>query len=104
MRPIPILAFYRVADTGEADMKLSRIAGCLDCAQAQNQKHWPGFHAKCRGCQVRALAHGPSYHASMQADALMPGYRNALRAMFGDDWRRAHEEVKAEYQRMKEME
>lgn len=76
---------------------------CIDCNNATTIKHWPGYHAECHGCKVRALAHGPSYHASMLANSITPGYRNALRAMFGEDWRAAHEEVKAEHQRLKEM-
>jgi hypothetical protein len=30
-------------------------------------------------------------------------YRNALRATFGEAWREAHEEVKAEHERLKGM-
>lgn len=76
---------------------------CKDCTQAQAAKHWPIFQADCHGCQVRALASGPAYHTAMAANAMTPSYRSALQSLFGDGWRAAHEEVKAEHARIKGM-
>lgn len=76
---------------------------CTDCAQAQTIKHWGGYHANCRGCKVRALAHSPSHFESRQANAMTASYRNALRAAFGEGWREAHDEIKAEHERLKGM-
>lgn len=74
---------------------------CPDCTHAQAIKHWGGYHANCHGCQVRSLASGPAYHTAMAANAMTPGYRSALQSLFGEGWRAAHEEVKAEYERLK---
>ncbi len=74
---------------------------CTDCQEAQTDKHWPIFQADCRGCKVRALAGGPAYHTAMAANALTPNYRSALQLAFGEDWKSGHEEVKAEYERLK---
>ena len=76
---------------------------CPDCHRAQTIKHWPIFQAQCRGCKVRALATGPEHFHAMQAKAITPSYRAALQAVFGEDWRAGHEEVKAEHQRIKGM-
>lgn len=76
---------------------------CHHCQQAQAVKHWGGYQADCHGCKVRSIAAGPAYHTAMQASALTPGYRSALQQLFGEGWRAAHEEVKAEHQRLKGM-
>ena len=76
---------------------------CPDCEKAQTVRHWSGFHGGCRGCQVRALASGPTYHDAMRANALTPRYRTALQNLFGEDWRQVHEDVKAEAVRLKKM-
>lgn len=76
---------------------------CHHCQQAQTIKHWGGFQANCRGCKVRAIATGPAHHSAMQANAMTPGYRSALQHAFGEDWKQAHEEVKAEHLRIKGM-
>lgn len=76
---------------------------CPDCQKAQTIKHWGGYHANCHGCKVRSLACGPAYFTAMQANAMTPGYRSALQVMFGENWKQAHEEVKAEHQRLQGM-
>lgn len=76
---------------------------CPDCQQAQRDKHWPIYQADCHGCQVRSLASGPAYHTAMAANTLTPGYRSALQNLFGEGWKAAHEEVKAEHERLKAM-
>lgn len=76
---------------------------CQDCTQAQTDKHWPIYQADCRGCKVRSLAYGPAYFTAMQANAMTPGYRSALQSLFGEDWKKAHEEVKTEFERQRGM-
>lgn len=46
---------------------------------------------------------GPAYHTAMAANAMTPGYRSALQSLFGQGWRAAHDEVKAEHERLKAM-
>lgn len=76
---------------------------CPDCQKAQTVRHWGGYQANCRGCKVRSLASGAAYFTAMEANAMTPNYRSALQNAFGQDWRAAHEEVKAEHERLKKM-
>lgn len=76
---------------------------CANCTQALTKAHWPGFTADCRGCQLRALASSPTFFAATQAGAMTAAYRSALQALFGEDWRRAHDEVKAEHARLQAL-
>jgi len=47
------------------------------------------------------LAHSPHFYESSQSNTLTPSYRNALRAVFGEDWRKGHELVKQWSKRLK---
>jgi hypothetical protein len=76
---------------------------CDNCKQAQAVKHWAMFQADCHGCKVRAVAVSPAFFEAIQANALTTRYRSELQANFGQHWRNAHEQVKAEFKRMKEM-
>ena len=76
---------------------------CEHCTEAQTDANWPGYQARCRGCQVRALANGPAFFESAQAQRITPAYRAALEKLFGGDWRASHREVRAEYERLKAM-
>lgn len=76
---------------------------CPYCESAKTIKHYALFQADCHGCKVRALAGSPTFFESIQANALTPRYRSELQANFGEHWRAAHEQVKAEMKRMKEM-
>lgn len=76
---------------------------CTNCEQARTTKHWAVFQADCHGCKVRALAGSTAFFEAIQANALTPRYRSELQANFGQHWRNAHEQVKAELKRMKEM-
>ena len=37
---------------------------CEHCTEAQTDANWPGYQARCRGCEVRALANGPAFFES----------------------------------------
>lgn len=76
---------------------------CSDCKQALIVKHWSGYHANCRGCKVRSVASGPAFFTSIQANAITPAYRGILRQLFGEGWPAAHDDVKAEHQRIASM-
>lgn len=73
---------------------------CDYCTKAKEEADWPLFRAQCRGCAVRSLASGPAFHQSGLDGSLAAPYRKALGAIFGDDWRKGHELVKAEYARI----
>jgi len=77
---------------------------CPDCEAAQTASHHGGYHANCQGCQVRALATGPGFWESSRAGTMTPGYRKALETTFGDDWKSSHAQVKAEGERLKNLE
>lgn len=62
---------------------------------------FPMYRAQCRMCAVSSLAAGPMFHQAGVDGSLSASYRKALAGIFGDDWRRGHEMVKAEAQRVK---
>lgn len=77
---------------------------CPDCTQAATSSTWPGYHANCHGCKVRALANGPQFWRSMTDGQQTPGYRTALVTAFGEGGaREGHQSVKAEYARLKTL-
>lgn len=76
---------------------------CQNCAAARTNPHWAGYCADCRGCSVRALASGTVFFGAARAGQITPGYRTALQAVLGSDWKAAHEEVKAEYDRLQSL-
>lgn len=55
---------------------------------------WPGFNHECQECSARSLAHGPQFFESALMQTLTANYRNALRTVFGDEWRAGHDSVK----------
>lgn len=77
-------------------------AACSYCRAAQIKPDYPMYRNGCPGCGVRAIAQGPQFHASGVDGTLSSAYRKALAGIFGDDWRRGHEMVKAEHQRIKD--
>lgn len=76
---------------------------CPNCAAARTDPHWPGYQAGCRPCRVRALASGPTFFQAAQAGRQTPAYRAALQSLLGEDWKAAHEEVKAEHLRVQKL-
>ena len=77
---------------------------CPDCTKAATNAIWPGYHANCHGCKVRALANGPQFWRSMQSRVLTPKYQEQLAEAFGAAGAEAaHAEVKAEYARLKAL-
>jgi hypothetical protein len=62
---------------------------------------FPMYRAQCRSCAVAAIASGPDFHASGVDGSLSAGYRKALSALFGDQWRLGHELVKEQNARLK---
>ena len=76
---------------------------CEHCASAQKDADWAGYQARCRGCQVRALANGPAFFESAQAQRITPAYRAALEKLLGPDWQASHREVRAEFDRLQTM-
>lgn len=76
---------------------------CPDCTKAQASAVWCGYDSHCHGCQVRALASGLDFFHSRTGGGITPGYRAALRTLFGDGAKQGHEQVKAEYRRISEL-
>lgn len=76
---------------------------CHNSTKAREVKHWAIYQANCRGCKVRAVASGPSLFDALKSNTLTPRYRDELQANFGQNWKAAHEEVKAEHKRLAEM-
>lgn len=62
---------------------------------------FPMYRAQCKACAVASLAAGPDFwRAGLDGGDAKP-YRLQLARLFGDDWRRGHELVKAEAERIK---
>lgn len=78
---------------------------CTSCQAAQTKPHSPLYHAHCRGCNVRALAQGPQFWRSVQAGEKTPAYERELEAAFGPEGAgQGHEDVKAEFKRLRALE
>lgn len=77
--------------------------GCHYCAMARERWDWPMYFSACRGCAIRGLANSLEFFNSRKAGRMLPAYQQSLRANFGDAWQTAHEEVKAEYDRVQAL-
>jgi len=77
------------------------LVNCEPCTLAQDNPRTGIFQSGCLECQARMLAHSPHFYESSQSNTLTPSYRNALRAVFGEDWRKGHELVKQWSKRLK---
>lgn len=76
---------------------------CANCEAAHRGANWPGYHAGCRSCTVRALANGPQFFGAARAGQITPAYQAALLTLLGKDWKAGHEEVKAEHHRLQAL-
>lgn len=76
---------------------------CPACEHAKSSADSPFYQAKCRGCNIRGLAISIGFHQSQKAGTLDNSYRQGLMALFGDDWRRGHDDVKAEAARIRAL-
>lgn len=68
---------------------------CSACDIAQVNIRTGRFNADCKPCAARSLAQSPLFADAMEADAITPLYRDALRFFLGDDdVSAAHAQVK----------
>jgi len=70
-------------------------AECWECGQAQADPHYAMYRAGCAECGARMLAIGAEHAQAMSAAQFTPAYAAALKAVFGADWMRGHERVRA---------
>lgn len=73
---------------------------CWGCTEFE-AGHTGSYSAGCRECGARALAQSHEHFESAQAGAMTPRYRSALQRVFGAEWKRGHERVKAWSERLK---
>ena len=78
-------------------------AGCHYCGMAKTRADWPMYFSTCKGCRIRMLAGGIAFFNSRKEGRLLPMYQQTLQETFGDGWRAAHDEVKAEYERIQKL-
>lgn len=71
------------------------MSTCTACTEARANAWSGAYRADCLECSARALSHSPTHFAAAQAGAITPAYRDALQAVFGDDWKAGHERAKA---------
>jgi hypothetical protein len=67
---------------------------CPSCEAATQNPASGLLNAGCSSCDARSLAKSPAWSEARAANAMTPGYRNALRTVFGEHWRDGHEQVK----------
>ena len=67
---------------------------CEACQAAIDNPASGRVNTACPDCKARSLAKSPTWADARAANAMTPGYRSALRAVFGKDWREGHEKVK----------
>ena len=68
---------------------------CPACTEATTNPWCGAYRADCLECSARALSHSPAHHDAATAGAITPRYRDALQVVFGSEWKRGHERVKA---------
>ena len=73
---------------------------CPSCAEAEVNPLSGMYRNGCTGCQERALAGSPQYSEALRSGKVGGAYRQALQALYGDDWQAAHDRVKAWADRM----
>jgi len=73
---------------------------CDFCERAERDPNSPFVHGYCRGCRIRGFAEGYPFWVSRRDKRLSEDYRQALERSFGDGWKAAHEEIKAEAERI----
>lgn len=67
---------------------------CPSCEAAIQNPSSGLVHADCPECKARSLAKSAAWFEARSTSAMTPTYRNALRAVFGKEWREGHERVK----------
>lgn len=67
---------------------------CRSCAAAVDNPLTGLYDSGCVFCSARQLAHGIEYTRACAAGKLLPEYRDALQAVFGDEWEAGHRLVK----------
>lgn len=76
---------------------------CDECEAAKSKAFHPIYTAACKGCAVRSLAGSPQFYAGGVDGGDAKPYRRLLGVIFGDEWRRGHEAVKAERTRQMQL-
>ena len=92
--PAPFAPIGKTLPAIPAVQQSAKGAECHACDIAQVNVRTGHFNANCKPCAARSLAQSPLYADAMQADAITPLYRDALRLFIGDDVSAAHAQVK----------
>jgi len=70
---------------------------CQSCKDAQANPASPVFASGCLECAARMIAQNPDVFGlteSRKNDFLEEGYKNAVRQVFGEDWKNWHLRIK----------
>ena len=74
------------------------MSACGSCRMAELNPHTGYYHADCRECSARSLAHSAGFFASMAAGKFRDDYTAGLKAIVGEDAAeldKLHQEVRA---------
>lgn len=92
-----------IREAGLESLKAIRASiPCPSCTEAESNPCTGMFNGACRECDARAVAGGPLFFEVAKAKAMTPAYVRQMKAIFGEDWKPAHERVKAWAARMAE--
>lgn len=67
---------------------------CEGCEAASKNKDSGLYLTSCQECSVRHLSRSLSYWKAKQAGKMTKDYKQALEAVFGDEWQDGHKLVK----------
>jgi hypothetical protein len=92
-----------IREEGIAKLKAIRESiPCEACTEATTNPCTGMFNGNCRECDARAIAGGPLFFEVAKLKAMTPEYVRQMKAVFGEDWKPAHERVKVWAARMAE--
>ncbi len=67
---------------------------CEACTEAIKSPHSGMYRADCLDCTARMLSRSKECFDAARSEAITPAYRDALQAVFGENWMDGHARVK----------
>ncbi len=67
---------------------------CTPCDIAEKDRKSGLYSASCDRCKARAISNGLELWEAQRCGKITPGYRDALKKVFGERWKDGHQLVK----------
>lgn len=74
---------------------------CRPCTLAESGELTGIYQSDCDGCKARSIANGIDLFNARKVGERTPGYEEALRRVWGDEWEAGHELVKRWHKKLK---